>query len=179
MSHTTKYDSVTPIHVPECHPWQNLSFFAVITQENLSLVSWVSSTGRIYLLFPGSAHNKVCLCLLGVPSRKENVTSWVSSPVRTYPCLLCACHLIAHGPGSWFACCAVFVCFFLFTDTEFYLSIISNYANWYRIKHATETNTLPVCSNQTEENTHLFCAAKLDSNQFLCWKGTQMPQRIP
>lgn len=75
------------------------------------LVSWVSSPDRMYLLFPGSAHNKVWLCLLGIPSRKESVT-WVSSPMRTYPCLVC---LSPNSTWPWVLLCMLCsFCLFVF-----------------------------------------------------------------
>lgn len=72
MLPTTEHDSVTPIHVPEFYPWQNLSFFPCChTLKEPVSVSWVSSN-RMYLFVSWvSAHNRVCLCLLGVPSRKK------------------------------------------------------------------------------------------------------------
>lgn len=103
--------TVTPIHVPECRLWPNLSLFlSVIPQENLSLPPECLPLIDSIFLSPWSVHNRVCLCLLSAPYKeKKNVISRVLSPVRTYPHPLCARHLIAHGPGSWFACCAVFV----------------------------------------------------------------------
>lgn len=130
MLPTTEHDSVTPIHVPEFYPWQNLSFFPCChTLKEPVSVSWVSSN-RMYLFVSWvSAHNRVCLCLLGVPSRKKKkVICWISSPERTCPCFLCVCHLIAHGPGSWLACFACFIIYYYYysqRDTEFYLPTIS------------------------------------------------------
>lgn len=122
LSRATKYDSVTPIHVPECRPWQNLSlFFAVITQRKPVSVSWVSSPDRMYPLFPGSAHNKVCLCLLGVPSRNENVTSWVSPSMGTYPCLVC---LSPNSTWPWVLVCMLCsFCLFVFIHRHWILFI--------------------------------------------------------
>lgn len=136
--HLQQNISVTATHVPESCSWQNLSLFSCChSLREPVFVSWVS------------AHSRVCLCLLGHLLWKNLSLSLVClSPNSTWPWIsvymLCSC-------WGFF--------FYSQIDTEFYLSWLVK-ANWYRIKHATETNTLPVCSNQKLRRMHICFVQK-------------------
>lgn len=100
-----------------------LTFVCHTSREPVS-VSWVSSPDRLNLSCLLDQLTTEYVSVSWVPPiEKKNIASWVLSPVRTYPHLLCACHLLAHGPGLGLHAVQFL---FLFTDTGFYLPIISS-----------------------------------------------------
>lgn len=125
----------------ECHAQPNMTlslhpcpWVSPLTKSVLTLVchtsrepvsvSWVSSPDRLNLS-----------CLLDQLTTEYVSVSWVPPiekkkyrllgviPCENLPHLLCACHLLAHGPGLGLHAVQFL---FLFTDIGFYLPIISS-----------------------------------------------------
>lgn len=124
VSYTTKHDSVTP------------SVSLSVASDQICPYSCLSYLKRTWLCLLSVSPDRLNLsCLLDQLTTEYVSVSWVPPiekkkyrllgviPCENLPHLLCACHLLAHGPGLGLHAVQFL---FLFTDIGFYLPIISS-----------------------------------------------------